>query len=192
MKEKTQVRFCSNTFFMCFWQILFFLTVSITANYAQQNAAVVSKTSLNHQSILASAGGIQKFSEIELEWTLGESFIGETSNSSRIYTIGFHQPFIIQAEKLKAQIESDEVSIFPNPVGNKLNVKFNLKNAENASEFKFLLMDLMGRQILEKTIDSNLENTVVDFPEITSGSYQVKIMNAKNTVLRTFKIIKTN
>jgi Secretion system C-terminal sorting domain len=192
MKEKILGGVCQFTFNRCFWQTLFFLTVSITVNYAQQNANVISKTSQNHQSILASAGGVQKFSEIELEWTLGESFIGETTNSSRIYTIGFHQPFIIQAEKQKNQPESDEVSIFPNPVGNKLNVKFNLKNAENATQFKFLLTDLMGRQILEKTIDSSMDNSVIDFPEITSGSYQVKIVNSKNTVLRTFKIIKTN
>lgn len=183
---------CLFTSFVIFLQTLFFLTTSILSINAQLSNNSNSKTNFNHQSILASAGGIQKFSEIELEWTLGESFVGETTNVSRIYTIGFHQPFIIEAEILKEKFGNDEISLFPNPVGNRLNVKFNLKNAENADQFKFLLTDLMGRQILEKTIDSKLESTMIDFPEINTGSYQVKIIDAKNRVLKTFKIIKTN
>lgn len=192
MKEKTFNRFCQSKSRVIFYFSLFILTISIGSISAQSSSNSISKTNIHQQSIIASAGGVQKFSEIELEWTLGESFIGETSNASRIYTIGFHQPFIIQPEKLKEQLESDEVSVFPNPVSNKLNVKFNLKNAENTGHFKFLLSDLMGKQILEKTIDGNLESTMVDFPEVTSGSYQVKIVDAKNKVVKTFKIIKTN
>ncbi|MES2798159.1 MAG: T9SS type A sorting domain-containing protein [Bacteroidota bacterium] len=148
---------------------------------------------LNSQEIIAPAGGISKFSEIELEWTLGESFIGEANGSKRVYTIGFHQPHLnIQPELMLDEGSSDEINIYPNPVGNKLNVKFQLENAEETGGFKFILTDLLGKQIFEKSLDSSTENPEVYLPEMASGSYQIKIMSVKGKLFRTFKIIKTN
>lgn len=167
------------------------LSISFDA-LTQSSLKTIPNTVAVHQQIIASAGGITKFKNIELTWTLGEAFIGEVIDKNRLYTVGFHQPIIIQAVSANNEDLTDEIMVFPNPFGSSLNVKFKLENEENSGSYKLVLSDLLGKQILEKTIDSNDPNTTVDLPEISSGSYQIKVYNLKQGLFRTFKMIKEN
>lgn len=194
MEKKQLALFEAFKFKIAFLQSLILAISFSYFSTAQSLSEKIQKSTQPNQSVIASAGGLAKFNVIELEWTLGESFIGEaTNNSSRIYTIGFHQPNIkIKPDLLLAESNSDQINIYPNPVGNKLNVKFQLENAENAGNFKFQLTDLMGKLVLEKEISSQKESPNIDIPEIATGNYQVKIMSANGKILRSFKITKTN
>ena len=49
----------------------------------------------NNPSILSSAGGSDKTSTISLDWTIGEYAVETVSLADRMYTQGFHQPYLI-------------------------------------------------------------------------------------------------
>jgi len=167
------------------------LSISFDA-LTQSSLKTIPNTVTVHQQVIASAGGITKFKNIELAWTMGDAFIGEILDKNSLYTVGFHQPIIILPLSTLNEALTDEIMVFPNPFGSSLNVKFKLENEKNSGSYKLVLSDLLGKQILEKTIDSNNPETIVDLPEISSGSYQIKVYSLKQGLFRTFKMIKEN
>lgn len=147
----------------------------------------ISQTVLS-PNVIAASGGVSRFSEIELEWTLGEAMAGTTGNSGRIYTIGFHQPLLISRPvAITEKEEAVEVKVFPNPVENMLKIQFLQTATENR---KFLLTDLMGNTVLEKTISGKLFTAEIFVGHLTSGMYQLRIMTASGKSTGAFKIIK--
>lgn len=192
MKKKRPVLlgYCKPKIINIFLSILLSI-ISLDA-LTQSSLKTIPNTIAVHQQVVASAGGISKFKNIELSWTMGEAFIGEINDKNNLYTVGFHQPIIIQAVSALNEAMTDEIMVFPNPFGSSLNVIFKLENEENSGNFKLVLSDIFGKQILEKTIDSNNIDTVIDLPEIASGSYQIKIYSLKQGLFRTFKMIKEN
>lgn len=169
----------------------FILALLLTqASYSQTSKAVNAKVQKSDPTILSTAGGINTFSEIQLEWTLGESFIGSSKNDKHFYTIGFHQPFIsIEKESLEEFSAKTDINIFPNPVANKLNIKL---SDEYFGDVSFVISDLLGRPIFKKNMDQNLKNSEIDFPDVPSGNYLLKFIDATGKPIKSFKIIKLN
>lgn len=141
-------------------------------------------------TILSSSGGVSKFSNIELEWTLGESFIGMAKNDAHIYTSGFHQPLTL-SHQLLYQSDSNEskVSIFPNPVENILNVKLQLISQDFVT---LKLTDVVGRSISTQSIDGKATKAEVSVRDLTSGAYQLQVLDKNGKPISAFKIIKSN
>ncbi len=151
--------------------------------------AASAQTTLSPE-IIASGGGISKFSGVELEWTLGESVIGSASSSDRFYTIGFHQPILISHDtKQPAEIISSAVSIFPNPVSNMLKVQ--LQNAVNET-MTLTLSDVQGRPFYSKTITGKSAFTEIPLKHLMSGMYMLYVYDSHKNLVNSFKIIKAN
>lgn len=72
----------------------------------------------------------------------------------------------------KDDIHTSLLSLFPNPTKNILNItsvyKQTLKNVE--------IIDGEGRLVLNKALDSNMEQAQIDVSEITKGTYVVKVL----------------
>lgn len=82
--------------------------------------------------------------------------------------------------------EFREVTIFPNPVENSLNI--NLEPVAEAN-FKFVLYDITGKQV--KMIDDLSAKIIsIDITDLQKGVYFLTILNDKGMVQKTEKIIK--
>jgi len=164
-------------------------TLIILASLLASSLAGASQTALS-PTVIASNGGVNRYSEIELEWTLGESVIGTTGSSNRFYTVGFHQPLLISRQvALTENITAAGISVFPNPVGNMLKIQFQFPGNEN---LKFLLTDLMGNTMLEKTVNGKSSNAEISVGHLIPGIYQLRVITASGSSAGTFKIIKLN
>lgn len=141
-------------------------------------------------TVLSSSGGVSKYSDIELEWTLGESFIGMAKNDAHLYTLGFHQPNRL-SHRLLYQSDTNEskVSIFPNPVENILNVQLQLIHQDFIT---LKLTDVVGRSISEQSVDGKATKAEVSVRELSSGAYQLQVLDKNGNRISAFKIIKTN
>lgn len=140
-------------------------------------------------NVIAAGGGVSKFPGIELEWTLGEASAGTISNSSTLYTVGFHQPQLISKQVFTDVAHTGEVSVYPNPVANLLQVKFNFKTAQQLS---LTLKDISGKMVSQKKTQSSDIITEIAVDQFASGVYFLEVKDLKGHTISTFKIIKTN
>ena len=161
---------------------LFFLVhLFFSSLYAQNNLG---------PTVIAAAGGISKFATVELEWTLGESFIGAAPSVDHLYTVGFHQPQLI-SQKLKMPNENSsyQITIYPNPVKNILTVQLRLDKYEKT---KMILSDLLGKSIQERTVTAKIATVNMPVYNLVAGIYFLRVFDTKGKQISTYKIIKAN
>ena len=140
--------------------------------------------------VIAAAGGVSKFSTIELEWTLGESFIGTATSVDRLYTAGFHQPQLISLKlKMQNEIGSSKITIYPNPVSNILTVQ--IKN-DKYEKTKLILSDLLGNSLQERVVTAKTASVNMPVYNLVAGIYFLRIFDKKGIQISTHKIIKAN
>lgn len=149
--------------------------------------------------IIASGGGVSKFSEIELEWTVGESSIGSVSSTDRFYTIGFHQPILIIKVKPEEQTSSQanaqtnsepsshNITVFPNPVKDKLKVELQKTINENIT---LILSDINGTTLLQKNVFGIMNIAEIPFLQYLPGVYLLRVYDTNKKLINTFKITK--
>ena len=91
-----------------------------------------------------------------------------------------------QAPEILEKVLSEELSIklFPNPTTGVLNVEcFGIEDLSNST---YMLTDINGRVLQEKTLFSHLQ--MIDMQNLSAGNY-VLLINVDNQIYR-FKIIK--
>jgi hypothetical protein len=83
-----------------------------------------------------------------------------------------------------------KLTLYPNPVDNQLNVKF---ESSEDSEFIINITDMIGR--LQKTINysalKGANEATIDVETLSSGSYYVTIINNNGSRPQTLKFFKT-
>ncbi|RLD26956.1 MAG: serine protease [Bacteroidetes bacterium] len=102
------------------------------------------------------------------------------------YFLGFGIPDLQQALNSALSIgleEEIELSIYPNPIQHKLNIVF----AESIENISLKLYNILGKQIINKTIYKNKPS--INLESLSSGIYIVKLQ-ADNKKSKTFKLIK--
>jgi hypothetical protein len=77
-----------------------------------------------------------------------------------------------------------ELSVYPNPTTNFLNLKFDCEKIENLS---YQLYDLQGRVIENEKVNDN--STTIKMEGLPKATYFLKVTNNQN-VVKTFKVIK--
>lgn len=152
--------------------------------------SIAKAQNISSPTVIAAAGGVSKFSTIELEWTLGETFIGTATLAERLYTVGFHQPQLIsQKVMLPNDIYSSQITIYPNPVKNILTVQFRLDKYEKT---KMILSDFLGRSIQERTVTAKLATVNMPVHNLIAGIYFLRVFDTKGKQISSYKIIKAN
>ena len=145
---------------------------------------------ISSPTVIAAAGGVSKFSAIELEWTLGETFIGTATSPERVYTVGFHQPQLVSEKiTLPNDLYSSQITIYPNPVKNILTVQFRLDKYEKT---KMILSDFLGRSIQERTVNAKIATVNMPVYNLIAGIYFLRVFDTKGNQISTYKIIKAN
>lgn len=160
----------------------YFLLVSAlacTSAFAQQNVS---------PSVLAAGGGVSKYKDIELEWTLGEFFTGTSSAYNNLYTAGFHQP-MLNKQPFKDNLPAGTVTVFPNPVKDVINLNFQLAQS---TMVKMVLSDINGKALLERNLQSKANIARIPVQQFVAGNYFITLYDETGTVTNVFKIIKLN
>ena len=151
---------------------------------------IAKSQSILSPTVIAAAGGVSKFSTIELEWTLGETFIGKAISTDRLYTVGFHQPLLIsQKLMLQNDFNSSQITIYPNPVKDILTVQITLDKIEKT---KLILSDLLGRSIAERAVSAKIATVNMPVSNLIAGVYLLRVFDTKGIMITSYKIIKAN
>jgi hypothetical protein len=115
--------------------------------------------------------------------TGANSYTGYSGTSQAI--IRLHTDGFIINEKL-AQLKENEVTFFPNPTSNYVNVKLNLE--ESAKYVKLGIMDVTGKVLESMDLNMNDGNTQVNLAKYPAGTYFFTVKTDK--AYRSAPIIK--
>ena len=146
--------------------------------------ACLSILSINGQQVIATQGSSSSNSAGSLDYTIGEVVVTFGSDDSTHLTQGFHQP-VIRVTNIETIDISFEVSIYPNPAVDHLNISFKEINKGT----RFDLYDAAGKLILTKLITSQL--MVIPFSGYETGVYFLSFISSENRLLKTFKVQKS-
>lgn len=139
----------------------------------------------NAQQVVASSGNTGSAAGYTISWTLGEPVIETISGSNNILTQGMHQTKLLVTAIGEMDFPGLEVKVYPNPTGRFLKIEVIHTGNE---QFLYELTDITGRQTMLKQMQSNTE--VVDMGSFVSGIYLIRVLSAKNEIVKTCKIIK--
>lgn len=123
-------------------------------------------------STIATSGNGTKGKEVYLEWVIGADKIS---------------PGIIVTEIKKNEEVQMEISVFPNPVYQFVNLHFKSSVGQN---YLIKVFDVRGKELLSEKISEPLIK--IDFQSFASGFYIIKVLNPSLEPISVFKIEKLN
>jgi hypothetical protein len=151
--------------------ILFMLLFAATAIHAQQ--------------VVASSGNSGTAVGYKVDWTLGEPAIETITGANNILTQGMHQTRLLITSLIDLEFPGLEISVFPNPTHQWLNIAF---NHVESIKLSYQLYDISGRHLLQKVMFSETE--IIDMKYFVPNIYILKIVSEDGLSLQVFKIIK--
>ena len=132
------------------------------------------------QTVYSSSGNHVSNGDVQVSYTIGEALITTESNASTTAAQGFHQSNLSVADL--PEISIFEMSIYPNPTVDILNVDFDSKE-----ELTFMLYDGNGRLI---SINKSIFSFELYFEGMSTGIYYLHVSD-KSQKKETFTITKT-
>ena len=137
------------------------------------------------QKTISSGGNHLTSDSIQLSHTIGESFINNYSDSDIHINEGVQQSIKVIVTQVE-QAKTMEISTFPNPASDVLNI--NVSSIENTKgKFNWRLLDITGKTLLEQqNRDQGLyQISLIDF---TPGMYFLKTWNEVDNTTSVHKI----
>ena len=136
---------------------------------------VFSKAQFYERYLVSPAGDYFSAGNVQMTWVLGDLVTGAFDIGQLIVPYGVDVP---QPDAAKS-----EILLFPNPTSDKVYLQLNMQNIENCFCF---LYDVLGREIHNKKINSNL--TELSLAPYDNGMYILRLIN--ENLVQDFKIIK--
>jgi hypothetical protein len=143
-------------------------------------------TSLTHaQQSVNSSGNMILENEGSVSYSVGQIVYMTLKNDAGCILQGVQQPYeIITNETI--EIDSNfSIQLFPNPTADRLIIDIEEFNNE---KIYCLLNDFSGKILFKKLVFEN--QTQVEMGQLPTGIYFLNIMNDKNKIIQSFKIIK--
>ena len=137
--------------------------------------------SVTAQEVVATQGDSYSNTSGSIDFTVGEVVINTGTDGSNSITQGFHQSnwkFV----GVEDHAPNYEVSIFPNPTEEVLNIK--TSKFENV---KYTLYDTQGKLVLHGKLSA--EQTTIQVRKMAAGSYSL-VLNTGKQILKTYRLIK--
>ena len=131
--------------------------------------------------VVSSGGKEFSNSSGRIAYTIGEPITETFSSGNATATQGFHQG-TINITSIREQIPELEISIFPNPTTDRLNVKLNETGL-------WELHSLDGKLVSTGTIQSGL--TSIDMQHVALATYTLTIL-LQDKRINTYRVIKTH
>jgi hypothetical protein len=129
------------------------------------------------QDVIAAAGDHFESGDVSVSWTLGEVVIGTLESEEHILTQGFQQGDLSISNLVEQSELGFIIEAFPNPVQDKLTVKF------DKEKLSYQVVDILGKIHLNGTIYNG--SGTIDFADQKEGIYFLVVDHR-----RTHKIVK--
>jgi hypothetical protein len=142
---------------------------------------LLTNLSVTAQQVIATQGDSYSNTIGSIDFTVGEVVINTGTDGSNSITQGFHQSnwkFV----GLEDHATNYEVSIFPNPTEEVLNIK-----TSKFEKVKYKLYDTQGKLVLQGKLSA--EQTTIQVTRIATGSYSL-VLNTGKQILKTYRLIK--
>ena len=135
------------------------------------------------QEVVSSQGETYSNANGSIDFTVGEVIINTGSNGTNDLTQGFHQTnwnFLGVVDFAP----DFEVTIFPNPTSDVLNIKSTIYQ-----DISYSLYDAQGKLVLKNVLSETV--TQIQVNQLAPGAYSLSI-NDKKEQLKNFKLIKSH
>ena len=150
------------------YKIIFFVFFVIVSANAQE---------LYKQTILSQGSTSKLESGLIISQSIGqESVIGNFSNDNVKIIQGFQQPFWTRLISNSSSVIPIEITHFPNPVTDNLNLNF--YNYE-IGELNLSIYDYSGRILMKRKISVESGKSIVNLTTLPSGSFLIGLKNDK-------------
>ncbi len=156
-------------------QITILLVFIASLGFAQTS---IKKNSIDSGGIISQSGNITMLS------TIGEIAVQENTNANVYISEGFIGPDITSVLKIEQFLPMTNVSIFPNPAVDFLNVSF--LEPTNAV---LILYDNSDKMVLKQSM-KHLNHYKINMRNIIVGTYLLLIKSDEKQSYKSFKIIK--
>lgn len=134
------------------------------------------------QEVISTSGGSYKNSTTTIDFSVGELMISTLSTNQVVVTQGFHQSFKATITTLEPSNFPIEVSVFPNPTSDYINIS----TEDFSDEIAYRLYNINGVLISQGTFS---KNTKLSINSYTKGFYQLLLTNSNQQLIQTFKIL---
>ncbi len=153
------------------------------------SCVVTFSQTIQRSSVFGCAGNYSNIGTLQLQSNIGELMADTYAGSQNIFTQGFVQPEVPTATKIEQNVSGQESNVFPNPVIDKLNVQLGITDL---SDVKIEVYDVLGKiQVISISNNSdNKKNYQLDFDQLNSGFYFIRIISVKSQFNKTFKVNK--
>ncbi|GEM_PF-962331 len=179
-------------------------TDDFTVTIIDEPVAVITETHSALTYVFSSANSLNTGNNATYEWNFGDGNTSTLPNPTHIYAwtnpsspasytvtleitnaCGFaSETFEIQPSLSVDEIDGNQLSIFPNPAENVLNIQF----AQAVQDVDVRIMDMSGRVVASETNVSGTQMTM-DVSVLSSGSYMVEI-RSESSVAQSRLIVK--
>ncbi len=139
-------------------------------------------------SVISSSGGYGEKENFSISWTLGELAITTLQGENLVLTQGFQQPSEIGVGLKKYEIDWN-ISVYPNPVHNELNILFDLRGSK---DFLLELQDVTGRLLIQE-YHQNVnpgDLVILNTSDFASGVYFLRILTTNFRQVKVTSISK--
>lgn len=139
--------------------------------------------------VIAPAGDYFVNGSNALSWTLGEPVIETFSSVNNKLSQGFQQPYYIVTDISENKNEQLQISVFPNPVVEYINISINglIQN----SPFTLELLDATGKVVLQSKVHNPSSTTQFPLGKLPVATYFLNIYSSEKAIFKTYKIQKT-
>ena len=136
------------------------------------------------KSNISSGGGTATAGTTRIVFTVGEVAVNETTQGTVHISEGFINPEFANETGLSDYRQNElNVSVFPNPAKDFVNVKF-----PDAKSYEIDLYSADGKIISTYTTNSTIEQIPVN--NLSSGEYLMIVKNTSEKTFKTFNLIK--
>jgi hypothetical protein len=149
-------------------------------------ALLVSMSNFGYsQQVTASGGGHYESDSYQFYATIGESVIA-TVSGDYILTQGFQQSKYTITGIYSYKSFDKNFSIYPNPLKDDLMISVN----DDFQDYKIIILNELGEKLTADKMQIGRTASAIDFSAHKPGVYLVRIVQNKDLVLKTYKVIK--
>ncbi len=140
-------------------------------------------------SLIGVSSGIAPDAEVELYFSVGETFIRSQATEFGFMTEGFLQPELRFPNEVveSVLIEDYRLEVFPNPVSSNLRLQL---NREHESPLFVYVMDFSGKVKFLRVFPANSIQMDLDMTGIPTGVYLVRLYEPLSGLSLTSKVLK--
>ena len=139
------------------------------------------------QESINASGADAASADGSVSYTIGQVAYLNEANSTNSINEGAQQPYEFFIVGIEPVVENMKLTAFPNPTVDNLTLEVSDYNREKMS---YQLYDSQGRLLNEAVINGNL--TPINTNHLLASTYFLRVLNAQQQTIQTFKIIKNS